>query len=51
MVDLACRQWGADIYQNLPLGMRALVEWQAGYIASGGDITNAIKTSGNGQEI
>lgn len=50
MADLAPCQWGVAIYQNLPLKMRELVEWQATYIASGGAITNAIGNSGNVRE-
>jgi hypothetical protein len=46
IANLTPCQWGVDIYQNLPLDMRELVEWQATYIASGGAISNAVGSLG-----
>lgn len=46
IANLTPCQWGVAIYQNLPLDMRELVEWQATYIASGGAISNAVGNLG-----
>ena len=51
MADLTRCQWGVAIYHSLPLAMRGLVEWQAGYIASGGSISCAIENSGHLREL
>ena len=49
--DLTRCQWGVAIYHSLPLAMRGLVEWQAGYIASGGSISCGIENSGHIREL
>ena len=51
MADLTRCQWGVAIYHSLPLAMRGLVEWQAGYIASGGSISCGIENPGYVREL